>query len=124
VASPSSGSDNLAINGPIVSSNGNIDLTAGSRIVLGSGGSVSAPYGTVTLKQATVDEVAAKGNEKADDNTTTSLTTATAKIAPAEDSKDKENKKEDEDERKKKKQGGEQTTDDRKKDDSPKNYCN
>jgi filamentous hemagglutinin family protein len=118
-AAASGGSDDLTINGNIASSNGNIILIAGRRVVFGPGSGLSAPYGTIILTDMDgVQRPAVSGNEAATGNTISSLNTAMAKIESDE-------KGDDENERKKKaREGGGQTTDDKKTDDTVKKYCN
>jgi hypothetical protein len=117
VAESSAGSDDLTINGSIASTEGNIILKAGSRIVFGPGSALKAPHGTITLDGIIAGGGAASGNETATDKTVSSLLTAIGKITA-------DDKGDDEDERKKKSiEGVEQKTDDKKTDDVKK-YCN
>ncbi len=129
-ASPSGGSDGLTINGNIASVNGNINLLAGSDIVVSPLVTLSAPNGTITQASGlngppaptgnldVIVNLAVTGNETATDNTVSSLLTAMGNIASEETD-------DDEDElRKKIREGREQTTDDKKKDESFKKYCN
>ncbi|MCX5847291.1 MAG: hypothetical protein NTW12_13195, partial [Deltaproteobacteria bacterium] len=133
-ASASGASDDLTINGMVSSSNGNIILKAGSSIILGAGGSLSA-FGTITMTDqlnAPVVTVppgsdqtvpAATGNEVSSNDTVVALkTTEGTTIATVETTSDSDEKEDEE--RKKKKEGGEQTTDDKKKEAKVKNYCN
>jgi filamentous hemagglutinin family protein len=129
-ASPSGGSDGLTINGSIASLNGNINLSAGSDIVVGPGGGLSAPNGTITRasglngtpslvidNSSVIDNLTDIGNDAANNNTVSSLMTAMGNITSEEEGND-------EDELKKKiRESGEQTTDDKKTEDVKK-FCN
>jgi hypothetical protein len=125
-AAASGGADDLTINGPVSSTNGNLLLKAGSSVVLGAGGHLSAPHGTITLSNQlngpTPADSAVTGNTDATSSTVVAFQSSTGTIAMVETKSDQSD---DEKERKKKeKEGGEQTTDEKKMDDKGKKYCN
>ena len=121
-AAASGGADDLTINGPVSSTNGNLLLKAGSNVVLGAGGHLSAPHGTITLSnQLNGPPPADTGNADATSSTAVAFQSSTGTIAMVETKSDQSD---DEKERKKKEEGGEQTTDEKKMDDKGKKYCN
>ncbi len=121
-ASPSGGADNLTINGDITSNFGDINLTAGSSIVVGPAIALNAPNGTITMTEGLngtqTGTLAAAANAAATSTTVSSLVTAMAKIT-SEENGDGEDELE-----KKSQEGGQQPTDGGARTDEGKNYCN
>ena len=120
-ASPSGGADNLTINGDITSAFGDINLTAGSSIVVSPESALNAPNGTITMTEGLngtqTGNLEITGNEEATNSTVSSLMTAMGRITSEENG-------DDDDERKKKSQEGRQQSGDDGKTDEGKNYCN
>jgi galactitol-specific phosphotransferase system IIB component len=135
------GSDDLTINGMVSSARGNIALSAGSNVVMGSGAQLSASSGTIVVTDqlnnptpatpsapadstvnTTRDSVVALSivTDKTNEKSETLAMVETKSEKPADDGKDDEEKKKKE----KDKEGGEQKSDDAKKDDKAKKYCN
>ncbi len=82
VASPGGVSDDLTINGPLTASTGNINLTAGSLMVFGPEGSMSAPQGKSMLKDG---GLISSGNKMAGNSTVISISKVITNIIMADD---------------------------------------
>jgi len=95
VTLPGSDCDDLTINGPLTSSTGNISLTAGSLIFFGPKGSMSAPQGTLMLKDG---GLISAGNKVASNSTVISLSKIITNIIMADDDRDNEDEDENQNE--------------------------